>query len=38
MLTAGVVMLANGAPQTLTIAQLALAIICAVASLRVRDY
>ena len=38
MLAAGLVLMARGAPEPLIVAQLLLTIICAVASLRVRDY
>ena len=38
MLTAGLVMMARGAPEPLIVAQMVLTIICAVVSLRVRDY
>jgi hypothetical protein len=38
MLTAGFVMMASGAAQSLIIGQFLLAIVCAVASLRARGY
>ena len=38
MLAVGLVMMANGAAETLIVAQMLLTIACAVISLRVRDY
>jgi hypothetical protein len=38
MLTAGLVMMVTSAAQTLIVAMLLLTILCAVISLRVRDY
>jgi hypothetical protein len=38
MLAIGLVMMVSGAAETLIIMQMVLTIVCAVASLRVRDY